>query len=489
MSTQPAAKVRRHTPRVSNGLAAWIAIVVIGLLCFFVFGGSLPFRGSGFVLRAVFTSPTDLHIPSPVRIAGVQVGEVTGVERIGGHGGAAGIVTMQIDPNGLPIHTDATAGIRSRIFLEGNFYVDLHPGSPSAPVIHSGGTLPAANTAGPVQLDRILSSLDTGARRHLQTLLQGLGASLNGAPTAAQDATQDPSVRGLTGAQALNDNLRYSAGAFEASAIVNQALLGSQPGDLAGVVKGNEEVFRGLSESPAQLEGFVTSFNRTLQALAARQQALGRTIDVLAPLLRSTDAADAALDASFPPTRAFARAIVPSLHQLDPTIGAAFPWIAQLRALVSPGELGGLLAQLTPAVRSTASSLGSTRSLVSGLDALAQCFSHTLIPTGNETISDPPSTTSEQVYQELFQSAVGLASATQNFDGNGRYVRASAGGGLIQVQTKSLPGVGPLYGNAVLAPLGTRPLFPLRAPPLDRTVACSRSAPPNLSAVATGVGP
>ena len=56
--------------------------------------------------------------------------------------------------------------------------------------------------------------------------MQGFGASLNGQPTAAQDASQDPSVRGLTAAQALNKSLEYSAGAFKASAIVNQALLG-----------------------------------------------------------------------------------------------------------------------------------------------------------------------------------------------------------------------------------------------------------------------
>ena len=42
---------------------------------------------------------------------------------------------MSINPNGLPIHADATAKIRPRIFLEGNFYVDLHPGTPSAPVL------------------------------------------------------------------------------------------------------------------------------------------------------------------------------------------------------------------------------------------------------------------------------------------------------------------------------------------------------------------
>ena len=91
-----------------------------------------------------------------------------------------------------------------------------------------------------------------------------------------------------------------------------------------------------------------------------------------------------------------------------------------------------------------------------------------MIPTGNSVIQDPPNPTGLQVYQELFQSAVGIAGASQNFDGNGRYVRASIAGGSDQVQTKSLPLDGPLYGNAVLSPLGTRPAAPVDGAAADR---------------------
>ncbi len=90
---------------------------------------------------------------------------------------------MNIDKSALPIHSDATALIRSRIFLEGNFYIELSPGSPNAPVLSSGATLPAANTSGPVQLDRVLASLTANPRSNLQTLLQGIGCVLNGKST------------------------------------------------------------------------------------------------------------------------------------------------------------------------------------------------------------------------------------------------------------------------------------------------------------------
>jgi phospholipid/cholesterol/gamma-HCH transport system substrate-binding protein len=480
--------MRRRKPRVSRFMAGVIGVVVILAACYLVFGGSLPFSGSPFVLKAVFTSNTQLHIPSPVRIAGVDAGQVTSVQYIP-HSRNAAIVTMDIDKNGLPIHSDATALIRSRIFLEGNFYVDLSPGNPSAPDLRSGSTLPASNTSGPVQLDRILTALNYNARGNLQTLLRGLGAALNVAPTTAEDAGQDPIVKGLTGGQSLNKSLDYSVGAFRASSIVNEALLGIQPHDLENVVIGTSGVLKGLAGAGTQLASFVHTFNSTLGALAARQQALSQTIALLPALLRNTDTSDTALDRSFGPTQQFAAAIVPGIKQLGPTISAALPWLTQATALSSPADLGGLLKDLAPAVDNTAHTIGATKSLISNADELARCFTHNIVPTGNQVINDGPASSGEQVYQELFDSAVGIAGASGNFDGNGRYVRSSAGGGTIRDQTGNVSTAGPFYGNFVLQPLGTRPAFAGTAPPLNRTKPCYENPEPNLNSAKTGGGP
>jgi phospholipid/cholesterol/gamma-HCH transport system substrate-binding protein len=480
--------VRRHQPRVSNFVAGGVAAVLILVVCYLVFGGSIPFRSAPFTLKAAFTVETQLHLGSPVRIAGVNVGTVTAVQRVGGSSSAA-VATMAIQPNGLPIHADATADIRPRLFLEGNFYVDLQPGTPGAPTVHSGATLPASQTTGPVQLDRVLSLLRSNTRADLQTVLRGLGRSLNGRPTAAQDATQDPSVRGLTAGQALNLSLQYAANAFKASSIVNAALLGTQPHDLSGVVSGSAHTFAALASVQSRLQDFVSSFNTTMAALAARQQDLSATISLLPPTLRAADRALGPLQASFGPTQEFAKLLTPSVKQTAPTITAGLPWLAQSEQLLSPSELGGLLSALTPAVQGTASTLTESKALLNGSDQLARCFVRTVIPTGNERVSDPPLTTGVQLYQELFQSAVGLASIGQNFDGNGRYVRSAAGGGSDQVATGSLPGGGPLYGNAVLPSLGTRPANPGKQPPLVRNIPCFKSAPPDLNAAKTGAGP
>jgi phospholipid/cholesterol/gamma-HCH transport system substrate-binding protein len=479
--------VRRHQPRVSSFAAGIIGLVVVAAACYLIFGGALPFSGSPFVLKGVFTSETQLHIPSPVRIAGVDVGEVVSVTHI--QGSSAGLITMDINKNGLPIHADATANIRSRIFLEGNFYVDLAPGTPNAPVLSSGSTLPAANTSGPVQLDRVLAALTLDARTNLQTLLQGLGSTLNTTGTPAENASQDVITRNLTGGQALNKSLQYSTGAFRGSAIVNEGLLGTEPHDLSKAVEGNSEVFRGFANSGQQLASFVHTFNATMATLASRQQDLSQTIALLPPLLRQTEAADTALDASFGPTQQFAREFLPGIKQLGPTITVGLPWIAQATALASPSELGGLLKYLTPAVQNTSSTIGATKSLLTGSNELAKCFTHNLIPTGNEYVQDPPVTTGLQLYQELFQSAVGIAGASGNFDGNGRYVRSGAGGGENLVATPSIPNNGPFFGNAILPVLGTRPAFTGSPPPLRRNVACYRNPAPNLNSAQTGAGP
>ena len=125
------------------------------------------------------------HPPNaPVRIAGVNVGKVTG-SRTPSDGAQAAVVTMRIERKGLPIHRDATVKIRPRIFLEGNFFVDVQPGSPiGADGCDDGDRIPVDQTAAPVQLDQVLAALQAPTRagpagrccEELSTGLDGGGA-------------------------------------------------------------------------------------------------------------------------------------------------------------------------------------------------------------------------------------------------------------------------------------------------------------------------
>ena len=136
-------KDRQGMSAVKVGL---IAAVIVAIGVYFGFAKDIPFT-EGYRLRAVFETSNQIRLNSPVRIAGVNVGKVKSIERQEDTGAA--IVVMEIQDKGLPIHKDAEVKIRPRIFLEGNFFVDLKPGTPAAPTLDDGDTLPITQTATP----------------------------------------------------------------------------------------------------------------------------------------------------------------------------------------------------------------------------------------------------------------------------------------------------------------------------------------------------
>jgi phospholipid/cholesterol/gamma-HCH transport system substrate-binding protein len=256
--------------RRSNPLRIGIVFLVILLIAvYFGFTKRIPFK-HGFRLQAVFTTAVNIHPSSPVRIAGVTVGKVTSIRREG----STGVVNMEIEPKGLPLHTDATLKVRPRLFLEGNWFVDLQPGSPSAPTISSGHTIPITQTSDPVQLDQVLAALNTDTRQNLQDFLQGYGDGLTRKPNAAENAEQDPDVYGLNAAQALNKTYHRAPSALRGSAIVNQALGGTEQHDLSELIAAIGRVTAALNVHEQQLSEWVPNFNSFLASFAAQSSSL-----------------------------------------------------------------------------------------------------------------------------------------------------------------------------------------------------------------------
>jgi ABC-type transporter Mla subunit MlaD len=462
-----------------------LVLLVMAVATYFGFTKHVPFT-HGFRVKAVFQSANSIRTNSPVRIAGVNVGKVKDIQRQDGTDAA--VVTMEIDKKGLPIHKDATVKIRPRIFLEGNFFVDLQPGTPGAPTLGDGDTLPIAQASTPVQLDQVLTALQQDTRKQLQSLLDNYGKALTAKPTPAQNAAQDPSVRGLTAAQALNKSYRYGGPAFKNTAIVNDAFLGSQQHDLSGLIDGLSKTTAGLDRNEGALKDLITNFNTTMASFASQDTNLRQTIHLLAPTLDNAGKALTSLNNSFPNTRAFAREILPGVRETPATIDASFPWITQTRALLGKTELRGLAQELSPATRDLARLTDATLKLLPQADLVAKCATNVLLPTGDIKIADGPMTSGAENYKEFWYAMVGLAGEGQNFDGNGMYVRFQPGGGDQTVSTGKL---GPLtgdtlYGNAVAKPLGTRPAFTGRRTPYKPNVPCYTNKIPDLNGAATG---
>ncbi|MFL5890854.1 MAG: MlaD family protein, partial [Solirubrobacteraceae bacterium] len=231
-------KDRRGANPFTVGAIVLIAAIII---TYFGFTKHIPFT-HGFRLNAVFESANSIRIDSPVRIAGVNVGKVDEVTPLKNGSGMAR-VKMEIEDKGLPIHKDATAKIRQRIFLEGNFFVDLQPGSPSAANAKSGYTLPVQQTAFPVQFGQLLTALQTDTRSDLQTFLREYGTN----------------ALGNGGASAYNKMLDDAPSALEKSSIANQATLGQQPHDLSTLERGQQRLFKRLDADPEALKNLITN--------------------------------------------------------------------------------------------------------------------------------------------------------------------------------------------------------------------------------------
>jgi virulence factor Mce-like protein len=464
-----------------------VALLLIAAITYFGFTKHVPFT-HGFRVKAVFQTSNNLRPNSPVRIAGVNVGKVKKVERYAEGDGNAAVVTMEINDAGLPIHKDATLKIRPRIFLEGNFFVDLQPGTPSAPTLGDGDTVPMTQTATPVQLDQVLTALQSDTRADLQQLLEGYGTALTYEPTAADDRTMDPAVKGETAAKSLNDSLDTGGPALRNAAIVNEAFLGLQRHDLSGLVKSTGDVTKALSRNTQSLKDFVTNFNTTMASLASRQSDLRQTIALLSPTLQHANSALDSLNASFPDTRAFAREILPGVRETPATIDAARPWISQATKLVAPAELGGLVKELRPATADLSKLVDENLTTLPQADLVSQCVVNTILPTGDLKIQDGQFSSDRENYKEFWYSMVGLAGESQNFDGNGQYVRFAVGGGSQTVSTGKYGGsTGErLFANVNQAPIGTRPLYPQKRPPYNSKAPCKDQKIPNLDGAKSG---
>src|SRR3954447_25724151 len=261
------------------GLAV-VLLIIVGL--YLAFTKHLPFTSPGYQVKATFANAVRISDKAPVRIAGVNVGQVTGVERKGN----ASVVTFTVKDEGRPIHDDASIEIRPRIFLEGNFFLDVDPGSPSAPELADNGEIPVTRTSTAVQLDEVLTSLQKPERASLQLLLEGLGTGFLYSPTPQDDVGQDPDIQGENAATALNQAFDTGAEAGRGTAIVNQAFLGTQPHDLQKLIVAGNRTTKALAERETQLKDLISNFNTTAGAFADESANLSDTVRLLAPTLQ-----------------------------------------------------------------------------------------------------------------------------------------------------------------------------------------------------------
>jgi phospholipid/cholesterol/gamma-HCH transport system substrate-binding protein len=479
----PVSELQKRANPVRFGI---VFVIVLAIAVYFAFTKHLPFK-HGYRLNAQFNSVVNIAPKSPVRIAGVTIGKVTGIRREGD----GGLVSMEIEGRGLPIHQDATLKIRPRIFLEGNFFVELQPGTPGARTLSSGATIPVTQTADPVQLDQVLDALNTDTRANLQTFLAEYGAALTAKPTAAENAEQSPEVRGLNAAQALNKAYQVGPEALRDAAILNQALAGQEPHDLSKLFASIERVTAALDVHEQQLGELIGNFNTFLGAFAAQSPSLRIAVAQLPSALRNATHGFDELAAVAPPLREFALNLTPGVEALPATLTAAFPWITQTEATLAPNALGGVASTLGKAAPAFAKLIDAQPEFFHQINLFNKCLSNVIFPAGAAKLQDGPNTSGAENYKEFWYAMVGLASLGQNFSGNGTGDRFLGGGAGTPIVSQPVQLTGELHptGNAherlvsqtPFAPEGTRPRFPGVEPPYRPLVACYKQKLPEFN--------
>lgn len=325
-------------------------VLLVAMLVFALYAFNRPridtSLASGEKLDANFSRDYKL-IPyqSVVKLAGVKVGSVTGVDD---RPDAGSTVSMKLDNGTLAkLGTAPRATIRPALLLGGNYYVELTPGAQKG---SASSTVPVARTAVPVELDRVLQAFTPSTQQAIQGTIGSLQKTM-GKP--GRDA-----VQGLLGS---------APAALAPTGQVLTAAEGSNPQtDLTSLVVGAERIGATLSAQQGQLASILTSLDTTTSALAAQRVPLSDAIRQAPTTLSTTRTGLADLDTSLDKLtttassfRPAAQRLAPLLDELDPTLATAQPVIADARKVAADAR--PLVARLVPTAQSAQSDLSDVQ--------------------------------------------------------------------------------------------------------------------------------
>ncbi|WP_354701336.1 hypothetical protein DSM112329_01649 [Paraconexibacter sp. AEG42_29] len=329
--------------------AAIATAVLFALSCFcatlFVwkaFGGTTPFQAEGYRFRASFGSDaTNLTGGSSVRIAGVPVGKVVKVKPANGRFEA----TIELKSRYSPIPEDAKATTRIKTLL-GETFVELTPGSPTAPKLAEGDSLKAANIGEPQGVDQVLGAFDLETREDFKDFLADLAVGLDG--------------RGRD----LNAILGNATPATEQLDRLVRTLDRQQPA-VRALIRDAGSALSAVGERASDVQSLVRSGNSLLSATAARNTELTETIKALPPFLREGRVAADQLALVADDARPTLRTLRPVAPLVRPALVEATRLGPQLTGTFK--ELGPVLDAANPALPALTRTLKVARPLVKTL--------------------------------------------------------------------------------------------------------------------------
>ena len=269
-----------------------------------------------------------------VNIAGVRVGEISRVELVDGKA----VLGLRLDDPDITVYKDATMLLRPKTGLK-DMTVELNPGSRESGELAENATIPIGQTQPDVNLDELLSALDSDTRTWLQVLLT------NGA-------------QGLEGrGKDLGDTIRQFGPTAQALREINEQLAVRRD-NIARVMHNFSLIADELGDSDDDLARFVNTNGAVLKVLAGQEANIRATLQELPPALRSTRSGlqrvgelSVELGPALTALRPGARALAPMQRALRPFFRETTPVIREsIRPLVR--EARPLVSELRPAINS-----------------------------------------------------------------------------------------------------------------------------------------
>ena len=356
--------------------AAAFTLSCLGLILFvwLSFNGTIPLQPKGYRFQARFPAAAQLATNNRVRISGVNVGRVERVEQVGLRTEAE----LEIDDEYAPIPADTRAILRSKTLL-GETFVELTPGTRTAPKLPEGETLPDRQIGTQQQVDEVLGAFDEPTReafkRFLQDLsdaLEGRGADINAALGNAGPATTDLATM-LT-------------------------ILDHQRGDVRRVVRDGGRALRALGGRGSDLTDLITAGDQVFAATAARNRELTETVRALPAFLDE-------LRATLGTAELASADAGPALRELRPVAPLLRPALAEAIRLAP--QLEGLFRDLGPLVPVAARGLPAATRLVRATIPLSRALG----PAGREVV--PIVLMLREYRREILGMVTKLGAATQ----------------------------------------------------------------------------
>lgn len=308
------------------------------------------------VVHAVISDASGLaSIGADVRVAGVPVGQVTGVRRDGAHAE----LTLTIDPSAGVVHRDATLSLRPRLMFEGTAYVELRLGSPRSPRL-GGRLLPLSQTSAYVPLADALSVLRAPVRSDVRALAQAAATALSGTAPEQLRATLGAAPQLSTDVAAVARAARGPNGVELHQSVENLAQIA---GAVARQSPALEQTATATAHTAAALEtGGGSPLDATLADLPATARALrsgGAAAAEIAVRLRTLAVALEPGVADVPATlhvvRPLLRSATPVLRSITPVLSGADVALTGAHAAAAPA-LAAVNA-LSPTLHTLQSSL------------------------------------------------------------------------------------------------------------------------------------